>query len=84
MTERKRSWVPACSGAAVGPAIIRREEHLSLCVESASLSSARLPRTPDATGILPCENGDSSGYLLHCTISNREANGDPTTRVVVV
>jgi hypothetical protein len=27
----QRSWVPACSGAAVGPAMIRREEYLALC-----------------------------------------------------
>jgi len=78
---RQRSWVPAsqwCGSRSSSDSRRRTFGPLS------SSSSARLPRKPDATGIFPCETGDSSEHLLHLTISNREANGDPTTRVVVV
>lgn len=42
---RQRSWVPAYSGAAVGPAMIRREEHLSLCEVRQALV-CRVHQTP--------------------------------------
>jgi hypothetical protein len=77
----QRSWVPACSGAAVGPAMIRRGRTFGPLRSS---SSAHSPRILDATGRLPRETGDSPGHLMHGMISNREANDDPTTKVVVV
>lgn len=78
---RQRSWVPAsqwCGSRSSNDSRQRTVQHLR------SSRSARLPRKPDATGMPSCESGDSSEHLLHLTISNREANVDPRTRVVVV
>jgi hypothetical protein len=80
MTEGRDRGSQHCSGAAVGPAMIRRQEQSILC----GVRQALVCRELNATGMPPCETGDSSEHLLHLTISNREANGDLTTRVVVV
>lgn len=75
MTEGRDRGSQHCSGAAVGPAMIRRQEQSILC----GVRQALVCRELYATGMPSCETGDSSEHLLHLTISNIEANGDLTT-----
>jgi hypothetical protein len=80
MTEGRDRGSQHCSGAAVGPAMIRRQEHFNDC----GVRQALVCRELNATGMPSCETGDSSEHLLHLMISNREANGNLTMSVVVV